>query len=73
MHLQCDEFPPAEGDFLDLPAGGSFTIEIASNRAKTSLSYNGKYASDWPDGSTYPADYVSPLFRSTSFRRSLQP
>ncbi|KAJ3524413.1 hypothetical protein NMY22_g11009 [Coprinellus aureogranulatus] len=37
---QCDEFPPAEGDFLELPAGGSFIVELAVNRAFTSLSYD---------------------------------
>jgi hypothetical protein len=40
---QCDRYPPAPGKFIDLPAGGSFTVEIASNRAKTSLSYNGAF------------------------------
>ncbi|KAF9555468.1 hypothetical protein CPC08DRAFT_712012, partial [Agrocybe pediades] len=57
---RCDQFPPADGDFLDLPAGGQFTVEIASNRAKTTLSYNGRDASDWPDGNTYPEDYNVP-------------
>lgn len=56
----CDEFPPADGNFIDLPAGGSFTVEIASNRAKTSMSYGGRDASDWPDGATYPEDYNVP-------------
>ncbi|KAJ7684356.1 hypothetical protein DFH06DRAFT_5071 [Mycena polygramma] len=50
-------FPPAAGQFLELPAGKSFTVEIASNRGETSLSFNGQYASDWPDGNTYPEDY----------------
>jgi len=60
-HLNnCDEFPPAEGDFLELPAGGDFTVEIASNQAKTTLSYNGRDATDWPDGNTYPEDYNVP-------------
>lgn len=56
----CDNFPPADGDYIDLPAGGSFPVEIASNRAKTSLSYNGSETSDWPDGNTYPEDYNVP-------------
>ncbi|RDB19405.1 hypothetical protein Hypma_013600 [Hypsizygus marmoreus] len=56
----CDNFPPKAGDFLELPAGGNFTIEIASNRAKTSLSYNGRDTSAWPDGETYPEDYNVP-------------
>uniref|UniRef100_A0A8H7Y189 Uncharacterized protein n=1 Tax=Psilocybe cubensis TaxID=181762 RepID=A0A8H7Y189_PSICU len=53
----CDLYPPADGDFLELPAGGSFTVEIASNRAKTTLAYNGRDTSEWPDGATYPEDY----------------
>lgn len=57
---KCDEFPPAPGDFLDLPAGGQFQVEIASNRAKTSLSYGGRDLSDWPDGGHYPDTYNVP-------------
>ncbi|PPR05141.1 hypothetical protein CVT26_012227 [Gymnopilus dilepis] len=53
----CDQYPPPEGEFLELPAGKSFTVEIASNRAKTTLSYNGQYTSEWPDGGSYPEDY----------------
>lgn len=52
-----DQFPPADGDFIDLPAGGSFTVEIASNRGATSLSFGGKYATAWPDGGNYPDNY----------------
>jgi hypothetical protein len=57
---RCDEFPPAAGDFLDLPVGGTFKVEIASNRAKTSLSYNGRDTSEWPDGSQYSDDRNEP-------------
>ncbi|KAF6758555.1 hypothetical protein DFP72DRAFT_1105363 [Ephemerocybe angulata] len=49
--------PPAAGKYIDLPAGGSFKIEIASNRAKTELSYGGRDTSEWPDGQSYPQDY----------------
>ncbi|KAG7086202.1 hypothetical protein E1B28_002165 [Marasmius oreades] len=35
---KCDEFPPAPGDFLELPANGNFTVELATNRAFTTLS-----------------------------------
>ncbi|KAI6101920.1 hypothetical protein F5141DRAFT_1136398 [Pisolithus sp. B1] len=49
----CDQFPPAEGDFLELPAGGSFTVEIADNRGVTSLSYNGTHATEWTDGQNH--------------------
>ncbi|KAJ7142133.1 hypothetical protein C8R43DRAFT_582201 [Mycena crocata] len=50
-------FPPADGDFMELPAGGSFTVEIASNRGETSLAFGGKFATAWPDGQEYPEDY----------------
>ncbi|KAJ8079713.1 hypothetical protein PM082_016534 [Marasmius tenuissimus] len=40
----CVNFPPADGDFLDLPANGEFTVELATNRALTSLSFNGQRA-----------------------------
>jgi hypothetical protein len=53
----CDLKPPPAGEFLALPAGGSFTVELAHNRAQTTLSYGGKYTSDWPDGQDHPEDY----------------
>ncbi|KAG2139623.1 uncharacterized protein EDB93DRAFT_699735 [Suillus bovinus] len=53
----CDEFPPAPGDFLELPAGGSFTVEVAANRGVTSLSFNGQFATEWGDGQNHPEDY----------------
>lgn len=34
-------------------------MEIASNRAKTTLAYNGQYVTDWPDGAVHPDNYVS--------------
>lgn len=34
---QCDQAPPEDGHFLELPAGGSFTVEIATNRAFTTF------------------------------------
>lgn len=53
----CDQFPPAEGQFLALPAGGSFTVELADNKGVTSFSDNGKHTSAWPDGKDHPDDY----------------
>jgi len=47
---QCDQEPPDEGDILELPAGGEFTVELAHNRAQTFLSYGGQYTSKWPGG-----------------------
>lgn len=56
----CDQFPPADGDSLELPAGGSFKVEIAQNRAFTTLSYNGEMTTEWPDGGNHPEDWHSP-------------
>jgi len=53
----CDRIPPAPGVFLDLPAGGRFTVEIANNRAFTTLSYDGRLISDWTDGGQHPEDW----------------
>jgi len=53
----CDNYPPPDGEFLELPAGKSFTVELAANRAMTTLSYEGKYTSEWPDGRDHPEDY----------------
>jgi len=33
-------------------------VEIAMNRAKTTLAYNGQYISDWPDGGIHPDNMV---------------
>jgi hypothetical protein len=30
---------------------------MAGNRGQTSLSFNGEYASEWPDGQPHPEDY----------------
>jgi hypothetical protein len=56
----CDGAPPAHGDILQLPAGGTFTVELAHNRAQTTLSYDGKYTSEWPDGKEHPEDWAGP-------------
>ncbi|KAG6811038.1 hypothetical protein H0H92_009269 [Tricholoma furcatifolium] len=55
----CDEFPPPPGEFLEIPANNNFTVEIADNRAVTTLSYNGQYTSEWVDGQEYPDAFVS--------------
>ncbi|KAF7300191.1 Succinyl-CoA ligase subunit alpha [Mycena kentingensis (nom. inval.)] len=49
----CDQFPPDEGDFLELPANGEFTVEIAVNRAFTSLSYGGVRMAEFGDGQNH--------------------
>lgn len=50
--------PPKAGEFLELPAGKSVTVELAHNRAHTTLSYGGQYATDWPDGQNHTEPYV---------------
>ncbi|KAG8856696.1 hypothetical protein FRB91_000401 [Serendipita sp. 411] len=56
MHANnnCDKFPPAPGKFLELPAGKSFTVEIATNRAFTSYSYDGRFVGTFGDGQAHP-------------------
>lgn len=56
----CDAAPPVDGDILELPAGGKFTVELAHNRAHTTLSYGGEKATDWPDGKDHPEDWAGP-------------
>jgi hypothetical protein len=53
----CDGAPPAAGEFLELPARGSFTAELAHNRAFTTLSYDGQFVTSWPDGKQHPDDW----------------
>lgn len=56
----CDRVPPAPGVFLELPAGGSFTVELAHNRAQTTMSFDGQFTSQWPDGQEHPEDWRGP-------------
>lgn len=56
----CDAYPPTDDASLALPAGGSFTVELAVNRAFTTLSYDGEFTTEWPDGGTHPEDWQSP-------------
>jgi hypothetical protein len=58
QHYQgCDVVPPPEDEFLELPAGGSFTVELAHNRGQTTLSFNGEFTSEWPDGQQHPENW----------------
>ncbi|KAM7185307.1 WSC domain containing protein [Rhypophila sp. PSN 637] len=57
----CDVVPPTNGDSLALPAGGSFEVEMAENRAFTTLSYNGGLTTDWTDGKTRSEPWHGPL------------
>ena len=56
----CDLVPPEPGVFLEVPAGGNITVEIAHNRGQTTLSFDGKDVSDWPDGKQHPEDWSGP-------------
>lgn len=56
----CDTAPPKNDDILELPAGGEFTVELAHNRAMTTLSYDGKFTSAWPDGKDHDDNWVGP-------------
>ncbi|KAF2799823.1 hypothetical protein K505DRAFT_190074, partial [Melanomma pulvis-pyrius CBS 109.77] len=52
-HRGCDMVPPKAGEFLSVPANGEFSVELAHNRAFTTLSYEGKQVTDWPDGGVH--------------------
>jgi hypothetical protein len=43
----CDKAPPPNGEYLELPAGGSFNIQIAASRAYTTFgrdqNFNGNF------------------------------
>ncbi|EJD42536.1 hypothetical protein AURDEDRAFT_27173, partial [Auricularia subglabra TFB-10046 SS5] len=66
MHGACRSFPPPKGEYLNIPANGKFTVEMAGNRGATTLSYNGTKVTDWPDGLEHPpnwsTDILDPLF-----------
>jgi hypothetical protein len=53
----CDAASPTPGEFLQLPANSNSTIELAHNRAFTTLSHAGKQVTDWPDGKQHPQDW----------------
>lgn len=54
----CNKIPPK--DVLSLPAGGSITVELATNQAFTTMSYEGQHTSDWPDGADHPENWHGP-------------
>lgn len=56
----CDLAPPAEGEILELPARGSFTVELAHGQQYTTLSYDGQFTSEWPGGDQHPEDWHGP-------------
>ncbi|KAF2832451.1 hypothetical protein CC86DRAFT_280425 [Ophiobolus disseminans] len=57
-HRGCDKVPPKAEEFLELPANGSVAVELAHNRAFTTLSYEGKLVTDWPDGKKHPENWT---------------
>lgn len=56
----CNKVPPAPGNFLELPANGNFTVELAHNRAQTTFSWGGQATSAWPDGQQHPDNWSDP-------------
>ncbi|KAK0636799.1 hypothetical protein B0T17DRAFT_482458, partial [Bombardia bombarda] len=63
----CDVVPPQNGESLALPAGGSFTGEMAENRGKTTLSFNGQFTTEWTDGNNHPEDWHGPVQSDGSY------
>ncbi|EJD48785.1 hypothetical protein AURDEDRAFT_60471 [Auricularia subglabra TFB-10046 SS5] len=57
MHGRCRDYPPPEGEFLEIPANGRFIAELSSNRAFTSMSHGGRLVSGWGDGKRHDDDY----------------
>jgi hypothetical protein len=55
----CDLAPPPPGEYLELPANRDFTVELAHNRAFTTLSYDGQQTTAWTDGEDHPDDWNS--------------
>jgi hypothetical protein len=54
----CDAVPPSSpSEFLEIPSGGTFTVELANNQAFTTLSYGGTKTTQWPDGGNHPEDW----------------
>ncbi|KAF9019145.1 hypothetical protein BDZ89DRAFT_1139514 [Hymenopellis radicata] len=51
---KCESRPPAMHEFLEIPAGGSFTVELAANQAFTTLSFGGTRVGLFPDGEEHP-------------------
>jgi hypothetical protein len=59
----CDTEAPPPGEFLELPAGSTFTVELAHNKLQTTLGTcppSLKCMSDWPDGRDHPEDWSYP-------------
>ncbi|KIN08100.1 hypothetical protein OIDMADRAFT_100008 [Oidiodendron maius Zn] len=58
----CDTQAPSPGEFLELPAGGAFTVELAHNKLQTTLGRcppGLKCMSEWPDGREHPEDWTN--------------
>jgi hypothetical protein len=59
----CDTQAPSPGEFLELPAGGAFTVELAHNKLQTTLGRcppGLKCMSEWPDCREHPEDWSYP-------------
>jgi hypothetical protein len=59
----CDALEPPPGEFLELPAGGTFTVELAHNKLQTTLGTcppGLQCMSEWPDGREHPENWSHP-------------
>ena len=56
----CKTVPPRDGSSLAIPAGGNFLVELSHNQGQTTLSFDGQYTSDWPDGQNHTEPWVGP-------------
>ena len=63
LHTQSFRFHFLTFFFFFRPAGGSFQVELADNQAHTTLSYGGKFVSEYINGGTY--DSSNPVRFST--------
>ncbi|KAH7106782.1 hypothetical protein BKA62DRAFT_650346 [Auriculariales sp. MPI-PUGE-AT-0066] len=57
MNGRCKDYPPPPGDFLEVPANGQFTAELAENSAFTWVSFEGRLRTAWGDGKHHPDNY----------------
>lgn len=54
MHGKCKDYPPPDGEYLELPVGGKAQLEHAGDRGLTTLSWDGKFANLFPDKDDHP-------------------
>jgi hypothetical protein len=63
VSAHCYNWPPPAGQFLELPAGGSFNVQFANNRAFSGMGLYGGQVSTFPDGEPHP-EYDEPGYNN---------